>query len=101
MWVIVMFDLPTKTQRDRKRYTEFRRRLLQDGFVRMQYSVYTRHCASRENAETHAKRVERFVPENGDVRSIMITDKQYARMQVYWGKRRKPPAPGPKQLELF
>ena len=101
MWVLVMFDLPVKTSHDRRRYVQFRRKLLQDGFVRMQFSVYTRYCPSRENAEVHAQRVERFVPENGDVRSITITDKQYARMRTYWGKRRRAPDPGPEQLLLF
>ena len=32
MWVIVLFDLPTKTKVERQRYTEFRKFLLEDGF---------------------------------------------------------------------
>ena len=45
MRVIVMFDLPTETKSQRRTYARFRKRLLEDGFVMMQYSVYTRHCA--------------------------------------------------------
>ncbi|NLX13199.1 MAG: CRISPR-associated endonuclease Cas2 [Phycisphaerales bacterium] len=101
MWIVVMFDLPTDTKAARRAYTYFRKKLLQDGFTMMQYSVYIRHCASEENAEVHFGRVERFVPDDGEVRIISITDKQFERMRVYWGKRRKPPEHPPAQLELF
>ncbi len=78
-----------------------RKKLLQDGFTRMQYSVYLRHCASRENADVHIQRAEANVPDDGEVRVLTITDKQYERMHVFWGKRRKPPENPPRQLELF
>ena len=67
----------------------------------MQYSVYIRHASSRENAEVHMGRVERLVPSDGEVRAITITDKQFARMRVFWGKKRRPPEAPPAQLELF
>lgn len=101
MWVVVMFDLPVDTAAARKAYASFRKKLLQDGFARMQYSVYIRHCASRENADVHLGRVEAYVPHDGEVRAITITDKQYERMRVFWGKRRKAPENPPRQLELF
>ena len=46
MWVIVLFDLPTETKRARKEYAQFRKKLLENGFVKMQYSVYLRNCPS-------------------------------------------------------
>jgi len=101
MWVVVMFDLPTDTKAARRAYTQFRKKLLIDGFARMQYSVYIRHCASEENANVHVQRVEHSVPDDGEVRAICITDKQFERMRVFWGKRRKPPEQPPQQLELF
>jgi len=101
MWLVAMFDLPTDTKAARKAYARFRKRLMQDGFALMQYSVYIRHCASEENADVHIKRVESFLPNDGEVRLITITDKQFERMRVFWGKKRKPPEPPPAQLELF
>jgi len=101
MWVIAMFDLPTDTKAARREYTRFRKSLLKDGFARMQYSVYIRHCASRENAAVHIARVEANVPPDGETRVITITDKQFERMRVFWGKRRLPPEAPPAQLELF
>ena len=101
MWVIAMFDLPVASKADRKRYAAFRKRLIRGGFAMMQFSVYVRHAASRENAEVHMGRIERAVPDNGEVRVLTITDKQFERMRVFWGKTRKPPEPPPAQLELF
>ena len=68
MWVLAMFDLPTDTKKARKDYTLFRKHLLEDGFTMMQYSVYARHCASKENAEVHTQRIKRHLPPDGEVR---------------------------------
>lgn len=101
MWIVAMFDLPVDSKDARRRYARFRKVLLKDGFEQMQFSVYIRHCASKENAEVHAKRVERAVPPEGEVRVLTITDKQFARMLVFWGKHRQKPETPPAQLELF
>ncbi len=55
MSVLAMFDLPTDTKKARREYTLFRKALLRDGFTQMQYSVYARHCPSKENAEVHSR----------------------------------------------
>ncbi len=101
MWVITMFDLPTDTKQARREYTLFRKHLLSDGFTRLQYSVYMRHCPSRENAEVHIGRVKAHLPPDGEVRVITITDKQFERMLIFLGKMRRQPEDAPQQLELF
>lgn len=101
MWVLTMFDLPVDTKKARRAYTDFRKKLLKDGFTRMQFSVYARHCPSEESAAVHVGRVERSVPPDGEVRIITITDKQFERMRIFWGKMRKSPERAPSQLELF
>ncbi len=101
MWVVVMFDLPVDTVEGRRHYARFRKSLIEDGFTMMQFSVYTRHCASEENAQVHLRRVEGLVPPDGEVRVITITDKQFERMAVFWGRKRRVPEPPPPQLELF
>ncbi len=101
MWLIVFFDLPVDTKKARKQYTEFRKDLLQDGFTMMQYSVYCRHCASKENTEVHLKRVRLAVPPDGEVRVATFTDKQFGRMEIYHGKRRTRTEDPPAQLEMF
>ena len=101
MWLVVLFDLPTETKQDKRAYTVFRKHLLRDGFTKMQYSVYLRHCASQENADVHTTRVAGWVPDKGEIRIVTITDKQYERMRVFRGKRREPAEQPPRQLEMF
>ena len=101
MWIFVFFDLPVVTKKQRKKATQFRKMLEKDGFTMLQYSVYTRHCASTESAEVHIKRVKKAVPEEGQVTILMITDKQYGNIINFWGAKTQALEPGPKQLELF
>lgn len=101
MWVMVMFDLPVETQKQRRRYTRFRRNLLQQGFLQLQYSVYARPCPSDENAAVHRMRIEDQIPFEGQVRILMFTDKQFERMEVFHGKIRVATEQPPDQLMLF
>jgi len=101
MWLVAMFDLPVDTKKARRNYALFRKALLQDGFAMMQFSVYIRNCPSRENANVHIRRVQSSLPPDGEVRLLLITDKQFERMRIFLGKRRSRPEHPPNQLELF
>ena len=101
MWILVFFDLPTETKKERKAAAKFRKDLMGDGFTMFQFSIYIRHCASRENMEVHIKRVHSFLPEYGKVGILYITDKQFGEMQVFYGKKEDKPKPIALQLELF
>jgi CRISPR-associated protein Cas2 len=101
MWVLVFFDLPTETPRERKIYARFRKDIMKDGFQMFQFSIYLRHCASAENAEVHIKRVKSILPEKGHIGIMTITDKQFGMMEIYRGREPAEPADIPQQLELF
>lgn len=101
MWVLVFFDLPTETKLERQRHTQFRKDLLRDGFTRFQLSIYIRHCASVENAEVHIARVKSCIPPQGTVSILCITDKQFGRIQIIFGKKEKPVPMASPQLSLF
>lgn len=101
MWVLVLFDLPTETKKDRKAYTKFRKKLMDDGFNMFQFSIYMRHCPSRENADVHIKRVKSFLPEKGHVGIFQFTDKQFGMIELFYGKAATTAAPPSQQLEMF
>ena len=101
MWLFVFFDLPVGTKKEIKEATRFRKNLEKEGFNMMQYSVYTRHCPSRENAEVHVKRVKSIIPVKGQVSILMVTDKQYGEIYNFFGKTEKFLPEGPRQLEFF
>ncbi len=101
MWLIAMFDMPTETKAHRDAYVKFRKGIMRDGFSMMQYSVYIRHCASEENAGVHCERVKGLLPSEGEIRVLAITDKQFGRMKVFYGRKRRPAPQSPAQIELF
>jgi len=100
MWVMVFFDLPTETQKDKKIYARFRKDLLNDGFYMFQFSIYLRHCSSREHAELRIKKVKSRIPERGHIGILTITDKQFGMMEIFYaGSKSKQEVP--QQLTLF
>lgn len=101
MWLFVFFDLPVTTKKERKAAFGFRKNLLKDGFNMMQFSVYIRHCASKESAEVHMKRVRSFIPSHGQVSILCVTDKQYGQIINFWGKKPADLPGAALQLELF
>ncbi len=101
MWVLVFFDIPVETKKQRKVAVHFRKELIKDGFTMFQFSIYMRNCPSRENADVHSQRVKNMLPEFGHVGILKITDKQFGMMELYFSKK---PAGNPaivQQLELF
>ena len=101
MWVFVFFDLPVQTKLQRKQAARFRKALEKDGFTMMQFSVYVRHCPSKENMEVHIKRVRLALPSVGQVSVLTVTDKQYSEIRNYLGVIEKAMPNAPQQLELF
>lgn len=101
MWVLVFFDLPTETKKERSVATKFRKALLDDGFSMFQFSIYLRHCPSKENAEVHIRRMKNQLPSLGKVGILCITDKQFGLMEIFHGKKEAELPNIPQQLELF
>ena len=86
MWMMVMFDLPTTTKKERKDYTRFRNYLLDNGFDMTQYSVYFRLVSSKERVQRFEKKIANQIPDAGNVQIITITDRQYQDIKAYYGE---------------
>lgn len=101
MWLMAMFDLPVGEREDRRNYARFRKALLKDGFMMLQYSVYARYVASEEAAEAHRRVVRLAVPPLGQVRLMAVTDHQFGKMEVFYGRRPRKPEEPQEQMLLF
>ena len=89
------------TKRQRKEATNFRKNLEKDGFTMFQYSVYIRHCPSKESMDVHVKRVKAFIPDSGMVSILSVTGKQFGDILNFYGKAKKENIETPQQLEFF
>jgi CRISPR-associated protein Cas2 len=101
MWLVAMFDLPVTTRKARKAYSQFRKVLLNRGFTMLQFSVYARYCTSEEASDVHRAHVRKCLPDDGQVRLMAITDIQFGKMEVFYGKKHAPSELAPDQLTLF
>ena len=89
MRLIVFFDLPVATKTQKRVYTDFRRFLINDGYYMIQFSVYGRLCNSSEDVAKHESRLIANAPLSGSVRTLTVTEKQYAGIKVLSGKKKE------------
>ena len=101
MWIIVFFDLPVTKPKQRKAATKFRNFLLNDGYIMLQYSVYSRVCKGQAAITKHIKRAQNNLPSEGSIRALQVTDKQYARMKILLGNLAPEETSGGQQLLFF
>ena len=101
MWLMVFFDLPVKTKPERKAATDFRQFLLKDGYIMLQFSVYSRLCHGHGGVNKHLNRLVSNLPPDGSIRALQVTDRQFARMKLLLGKRKTAEKLGHGQLVLL
>lgn len=101
MRMMVFFDLPTLTKTDRRNASRFRNFLIKDGYIMLQLSVYSRICKGQDDVNKHAKRLKSLIPQEGSVRLLTITEKQYVSMEILIGSLKKEEEIGDKQLLLL
>ncbi len=105
-WILTMFDLPVITKEERKVAAAFRKFLLNDGYMMINFSVYARPCVNWEKMRKHAQRLQTVVPSGGNIRVLFITDKQWLNSMTVIGRdykethtQKKPKMP--QQLEFW
>ena len=86
MRLMVFFDLPVKSARERREASRFRKFLLTDGYHMIQYSVYARVCNGMDAVNKHRSRLRQNLPDNGSVRLLVITEKQYESIEILLGR---------------
>lgn len=87
MRVIVFFDLPTETAKDRKIYSKFRKMLINEGFIMMQESVYSKLALNNSIANSIKEKIYKNKPSKGIVQILVITEKQYSGIEYVVGEK--------------
>ena len=101
MRVIVFFDLPVIEPAQKRAYTQFRKFLVQDGFFMMQESVYCK-LLTTSSVETSAKNlIWSNRPPNGLVQTLIVTEKQYAKMEFIVGESKNDIVDNPNRLVII
>ena len=87
MRIIVFFDLPTETKEDLRNYRRFRKSLIKKGFCMMQESVYSKLALNQTVAGAVVTAVKNNKPKDGLVQLLVVTEKQFAKMEYICGER--------------
>lgn len=86
MRTIVFFDLPNIYAKDKRNYVLFRKYLLNEGFIMMQESVYSKIVLNSQQASLLLDRVRKNAPRKGLIQVLTITEKQYSQIEYIIGK---------------
>ncbi len=86
MRILVFFDLPTTTTAERRQYRQFRKNLIQNGFIMLQESVYCRMVLNASVEKSVVDSIKGFKPKTGLVQVLTVTEKQFAKMEFITGE---------------
>lgn len=101
MRLLVFFDLPVKSKKERSDAGKFRRFLLTEGYHMVQLSVYSRICRGQDMVNSYLAHLKGHLPPYGSVRALQVTEQQYARMKTVLGNIPLAEKEGPLQLLLL
>ncbi len=101
MWMMVMFDLPVGTKKERSKATKFRQFLLDEGFEMSQFSVYFRFCGDRSRTEPYVKKIKMGSPPGGKISILLFTDKQFSDIVTIQNRNVGRMPEKPEQFSLF
>ena len=87
MRILLFFDLPTDTVKDRKIYSKFRKTLINEGFIMMQESVYTKLALNNSIVNSIKDKIDKNKPPKGIVQILVITEKQFNSIEYIVGKK--------------
>jgi CRISPR-associated protein Cas2 len=86
MRLLIFFDLPMETAKDRKIYSKFRKNLINEGFIMLQESVYAKLVLNNSIANSEKEKIYKNRPPKGIVQMLLITEKQFSSIEYVVGK---------------
>lgn len=89
MRLLLIYDLPVTEDIDRKIYNRFHRDIIKLGFYMIQFSVYSKVIQNDTSMKQNYLKVEKIVPQKGNVILLKITEKQYQNMIYLRGEKNK------------
>lgn len=86
MRLMVFFDLPTITDKDKHAYQRFHKFLLKSGFIMMQKSIYSRLIINNVTSLAVKQKVKENLPSEGNVALLEITENQFSKIEYVVGE---------------
>lgn len=87
MRALLFYDLPTDYDESAKVYRKFHSNIIKLGYVMIQNSVYVKVLNSPSISKQHRIKVKKMTPECGNVRLMIVTEKQYDEIEILSGEK--------------
>ncbi len=88
MRLLLLFDLPSIESYEKKEYLIFRKTLLRNGYMMMQFSVYMKCVNTQTKIDQEVLKLKKYIPKNGNIRIIAVTEQQYQNMYILLGNKK-------------
>lgn len=88
MRILLFFDLPMETSKQRRSYSLFRKNLIKEGFLQQQKSVYSKLVLNRQSADLSINRIKKHIPTEGLVQVLIVTEKQFSSILCLIGEEK-------------
>jgi len=85
MRILIFFDLPMETPKNRHDYTVFHKFLIKNGFIMMQKSVYSRLIVNNVVSHAVKDKIKKNLPPEGVVELLEVTENQFSRIDYLVG----------------
>ena len=95
---LLFFDLPTETPQEKRAYRQFRKFLIDEGFLMLQYSVYSKLTLNDSQSKTVLRKIKKNKPKSGSVFMLKVTEKQFANMDYLVGEKNQSMANSDKRI---
>ena len=89
MRLMVFFDLPMLTEKDRREYSRFHKFLVKHGFIMMQKSVYTKLVINNVTSLAVKQKVRDNLPPSGLIELLEVTENQFSRIEYLVGEKQQ------------
>lgn len=86
MRTIIFFDLPNVYAKDKRNYLLFKKFLLNEGFIMMQESIYSKIVLNSVQGKLLLIKIRKNAPKKGLIQALTITEKQYANIEYIIGE---------------
>lgn len=83
-----MFDLPSVEDKEKREYQKFHKELIRNGYFMIQYSVYCKVIHFKSKIDSEELKIKKVLPNDGNVRMLVITEKQYSDMKLLLGNKK-------------
>lgn len=78
--ILVLYDLPSVSAKDKKTGAEFRKQLIRFGYIIVQKSVYVKLIRHSSTIKSELGRLEEIIPDQGNIKALPMSLNEFRKL---------------------